>query len=90
MSFSGESEGEEEGGGTGGITFHILKFSWHPNLGHWTRYRTYCVIVFLMHNVLVSEIGREGGVALGKSSQSIVTALLYQIIKWSLTYTRFY
>ena len=26
MSFSGESEGEEEGGGRGGITFHILKF----------------------------------------------------------------
>ena len=26
MSFSGESEGEEEGGGRGGITFHILIF----------------------------------------------------------------
>ena len=25
LSFSGESEGEEEGGGWGGITFHILK-----------------------------------------------------------------
>ena len=27
MSFSGESDGEEEGGGRGGIAFHILKFS---------------------------------------------------------------
>ena len=32
MSFSGDSEGEEEGGGRGGIAFNILKFSWPSNL----------------------------------------------------------
>ena len=58
MSFSGESEGEEEGGGRGGIAFHILKFSWHPTGSVYD-----CTIVLLMYNV---EVGREGGVALGK------------------------
>ena len=62
MSFSGESEGEEEGGGRGEIAFHILKFSWHPNLDHWARYMT----VLLMYNVLTDEVGHEGGVALGQ------------------------
>ena len=57
MSFSGESEGEEEGGGRGGIAFHILRFSWYPNLDHWTRYMT--VRLFLMYNVVINEVGHE-------------------------------
>ena len=41
MSLSGESEGEEEAGGRGGITFYIhLKVFMSPHLDHWNRYMT--------------------------------------------------
>ena len=59
MSLSGESEGEKEGGGK-------RREGWdpsHPNvfMSLIVDQVLDCIIVFLMCNVLIIEIGHEGG-----------------------------
>ena len=61
MSFSGESEGEEGGEGS---HFHP-KFFMASKTCLLDQVHD-CMIVFLIYNVLVNEVGQEGGVALGK------------------------